>query len=219
MWSSGKDKKIEELTLALEKAELKANKERKRRKKAEKELQSVEGEEVPEETDILNLGQLPPEVVQRALGHLDTDDLRANDNYVLRMACKSGSVDLVRLLFDIGLTADDLRADDNYALRMAIQREDLDVARFIISKGATLRGIEQDVRIDPFGFMGNRFARSTSDVLFTLLKKGRLDALKLLYEEDAIDENPTGFRKRLVYEARYIVVPPHIRHWMDSLKD
>lgn len=52
---------------------------------------------------------------------------------ILFDACKSGKLEMVKLLFEQGLTANDARADDNNALRLAYKEGYLDVVQFLLS--------------------------------------------------------------------------------------
>jgi ankyrin repeat protein len=59
-----------------------------------------------------------PKLLKSWLGFLTPSDLRAEDNFAIRMASDNGHAEVVKILVGF-LTPNDLRAKDNYAIRMA----------------------------------------------------------------------------------------------------
>ena len=66
---------------------------------------------------------------------LTRDQVRAEDNYVLRWACRRGHLAVAQWLTErFQLTADDVRVNDNEALRWACRRGHLAVAQWLTER-------------------------------------------------------------------------------------
>ena len=67
---------------------------------------------------------------------LSVDDVRSDDNYVLRWSCRNGHLEIVKYLIEMfELNVDDVRSEDNFALKWSCKKGHYDVCMYLIKKG------------------------------------------------------------------------------------
>lgn len=169
---------------------------------------------------------------------LTIEDVRSNDNFAFRLACRSRNpnrIKILKYLKLLGLTVNDARAGDNFALRTAVQHVDLKLLRFLKGMGLDASDVKAhdntilqwcvtNGKLGVMRMFKDEWGLSVDDIrsvngnmiLWNAISYFNLDILKLLRE--------WGLTANDVRECRYFISPyttskeirDYLLDWLES---